>query len=134
MDPNTRHHRFRILLADDQREVRTSLRRFLERDGRFEVIGEVSDGNAAMSLAAKEQPDAVLLDLAMPGLNGLQALPGIRKVSPGSKVVILSSLIPFDDIGAKALSLGAAAVFDKYTSPKKVIRALAGILAELRAS
>ena len=128
------NHRFRILLADDQREVRTSLRRFLERDGRFEVVAEVEDGDEAISVAGREQPDAVLLDLAMPGVNGLEALPRIREVAPHAQVVIISSMIPFDDHSTTALSLGAAAVFDKYTPPKKVIKFLAGVLTELRAS
>ena len=132
---NTSHNsRYRVLLADDQKEVRTSLRRFLERDGRFEIIAEVEDGEEAISVAAREQPDAILLDLAMPGVNGLQALPRIQEIAPHTRVVILSSMVPFDNTTAKAISLGAAAVFDKYTSPKKVIKALAGMLTKARAS
>ena len=134
MSKPSHNSRYRVVIADDQEEVRTSLRRFLERDGRFEIIAEVEDGEQAISVAAREQPDAILLDLAMPGLNGLQALPRIHEMAPHARVVILSNMVPFDNTTAKAISLGAAAVFDKYTSPKKVIKALAGMLTEPRAS
>jgi DNA-binding NarL/FixJ family response regulator len=125
MHPRPNTGRYRVLLADDQREVRTSLRRFFEKDGRFEVISEVEDGGEAVAVAARELPDVVVLDLAMPKVNGLEALPRIREAVPLAKIVVLSSMVHFDETAAKAISLGASAAFDKYTPPRKVIEALA---------
>jgi DNA-binding NarL/FixJ family response regulator len=117
--------RYRVLLADDQREVRTSLRRFFEKDGRFEVISEVEDGGEAVIAAARDHPDVVVLDLAMPNVNGMEALPKIREAAPLAKIIVLSSMVHFNETAEKAISLGASAAFDKYTPPRKVIEALA---------
>ena len=116
---------YKIVLADDQREVRGALRRFIERDGGFEVVAEAVNGTAAIEAVERFQPDAMVLDLAMPGLDGLAALQEIMRSAPSTKVVVLSSMVPFNGTQEKAMALGAVGAFDKYTSPKKVIKALA---------
>lgn len=113
-----------IVLADDQIEVRNALRRYLDRDGRFSILAEAADGAQALRRVTLLQPDALILDLAMPNLNGLEALPKIRDASPKTKIVILSVMVPFDGIESQALALGAIAAFDKYISPKIVIARL----------
>ena len=119
---------FRVVLADDQAEIRNVIRRFLERDGRFEIVAEVGTGEDAVRAARAELPDGMILDLAMPDMDGLSALPEILRESPGTQIVILSSMVPFMDMKAKAASLGAAAVFDKHFSPKKLAKELVTIL------
>lgn len=80
----------RILIADDTEDIRTILRYALGARPGFEVIAEAANGAEAVLLAKEHRPDVVLLDLAMPVMDGLQALPKIRAVSPGTKVVVLS--------------------------------------------
>lgn len=121
---------YRIVLADDQKEVRGALRRFIERDGGFEVVAEAANGTAAIEAVERFRPDAMVLDLAMPGLDGLATLEEIMRFAPSTKVVVLSSMVPFNGTQEKAMTLGAVAAFDKYTSPKKVIKALAKCLSD----
>ena len=115
---------YRIVLADDQREVRGALRRFIERDGTFEIVAEVENGAQAIESVGSTKPDALILDLAMPGLDGLTALTEIMRTAPNTSVVVLSSMVPFNGIRAQVLEIGAIAAFDKFESPKTVIRAL----------
>jgi diguanylate cyclase (GGDEF)-like protein/PAS domain S-box-containing protein len=84
--------RHRVLLVDDDASLRTLMRLLLEDD--FEVVGETGDGREAVALARHLRPDVVLLDLALPGIGGLEALPMLRAVAPDSKVVVLSGLDP----------------------------------------
>lgn len=114
----------RVVLADDQREVRSSLRRWMEKDGRFEIVGEVENGADAIACVRTEQPDALVLDLAMPDVDGLQALTQVMSDAPDLKVVVLSSMVPYGGAGSQAIAAGAVAAFDKYTSPKKVIKTI----------
>lgn len=114
----------RVVLADDQPEVRRALMTYLGRDGRFEVVGEAGDGQEAVALVASERPDVVIMDLAMPNMNGLQATKDIRERSPDTRIIVLSSVVPFAGTEGDALALGAHAVFDKYTHPKKLIKAI----------
>lgn len=111
-----------VFIADDQPEVRQALRRGFERDGRLEIVGETSDGADALREIAILNPDAVILDLAMPGTDGLAVLPGIIKASPKTKVIVFSTLASFHGIEDEALEQGAHLVMDKYTSPKRLIK------------
>ena len=80
----------RLVLADDHRIVREGVRALLEKIPLGEVVGEAADGREALDLVAKHRPDILLLDIAMPKLNGLDAIARIRKESPETKVIILS--------------------------------------------
>src|SRR5436190_6831768 len=99
----------RVLLADDLADIRLVMRLLLEADGRAVVVGEASDGAEAVRLAGELRPDAVVLDLRMPGMDGVQALPLIREASPGTVVVALSAL-PVSPMTNRAISLGATYV------------------------
>lgn len=79
----------RLMLADDNTPVRRSLKSLLEREG-FRVIVEAADGEQAVSLAHKHQPDVILLDLSMPHLNGIEAARRINKSIPGARTIILT--------------------------------------------
>jgi PAS domain S-box-containing protein len=102
----------RVVLADDAEDIRLLLRLSLTTSDGFEVVGEAGDGEQAALLAAEHQPDVILLDLSMPVMDGLQAIPEIRRVSPGTRIVVLSG---FDGARMKpvALELGADAYLEK---------------------
>jgi DNA-binding NarL/FixJ family response regulator len=89
----------------------------------LEIVGEASNGVEAIARAEELQPDALLLDLAMPELDGLAALPRILAVSPGTAVIILSGFISVTH-RATAESLGAAAYVEKGATPKQVAAAI----------
>lgn len=82
----------RVLIVEDEAPIRGLLRLVLDDADGFRVVGEAGDGREAIALARHHQPDVVLLDLAMPGIGGLEALPLLRAVSPKVRVVVLSGL------------------------------------------
>jgi two-component system, NarL family, response regulator NreC len=82
--------RIRILIADDHGIVRTGLRLQLERNDQFEVVGEAADGREAVHMAEQLLPDIVIMDIAMPNLNGIQAAAQIVKGLPQTGIIMLS--------------------------------------------
>jgi DNA-binding NarL/FixJ family response regulator len=104
--------RLRVLLVEDDHPLRALQKIVLEETGRFRVAGEAEDGRQAIRLAGTLQPDVVLLDLAMPVMGGLEALPRIREVAPASQVVIVT-MMQREGTEAEALRLGATAYLDK---------------------
>ena len=115
-----------VAIVDDQPGLRRALRRILEKDGRFAIVGEAADGREAIAVVATTQPDAVILDLAMPIVDGMQAIPQLKKVSPRTKVVVFTSMASVNGIRAKALRFGAALVLSKSVSPRNLKTALVG--------
>lgn len=102
----------RVVLADDEAAIRSLTKYWLEADGRFRVVGEAKDGSECISICAEKQPDLVLLDLVMPRMGGLPALPAVREAAPSSTVVVLSMLQEEKSI-QESLDKGAAAFLDK---------------------
>ena len=80
-----------VLLAEDHMIVREGFRKMLEFEDDFEVVGEAQDGRQAVALAKKFRPDVVLMDIAMPLLNGLEATRQVLKAVPTTKVLMLSA-------------------------------------------
>lgn len=80
----------RIVIADDHAMVREGIKRLLELDGQFKVVGEASDGLECLSIMNREKPDIVLLDINMPNMNGIQTLEKIRKDNDNTKVLLLT--------------------------------------------
>lgn len=119
--------RYRVVVADDDLDVRTLARRYLERSGRFTVVAEAVDGDEAVSAAETHQPDLTLLDLNMPDTDGLTALPLIRTVAPACTVVVLSG---FDrsDIRDDALAAGATSFLTKHRAWQELAGDLVGVL------
>lgn len=102
----------RILLIDDDEDIRLLARSALDLDGRFDVVGEGGDGNEAIRLAAEHEPDIVLLDLEMPWLDGAEAVPHIRRAVPAC-VIALWTVEPHGRRAAEAMALGASVLLDK---------------------
>ncbi len=109
----------RVFLCDDVAAFRTLMRFTLEEAG-CTIVGEAADGSAGIDGVAETQPDVVLLDLAMPGTDGLTALPRMREVSPGTRVVILSGFTA-EGMSEELLSRGATAYLEKGTDLDEVI-------------
>src|SRR5215813_4703885 len=80
-----------ILLVDDHSVVRQGVRAFLEAQPDLVVIGEAASGEEAIQLVAERAPDVVLMDLSMPGMSGIEAIRQIKKISPRSQIVVLTS-------------------------------------------
>ncbi len=96
----------RILIADDHAIVRQGLRSLLEKDSDMEVIGEAEDGETAVRLARELSPDAVIMDVTMPGLNGVEATRKVLEQNPAIKVIVLS-MHPDKHIVRESLRAGA---------------------------
>ena len=102
----------RVLLVEDDRPLRALQRIILEESGKYRIVGEAEDGLEAIRMTEKLQPDVILLDLAMPVMGGLEALPRIRHAAPGAKIVIVT-MLQREGIEEEALRLGATAYVDK---------------------
>jgi len=117
----------RVLLADDHTLVRAGLRKLLESVPDIEVVGEAGDGLALLELAEQLQPHLVLMDIAMPGLNGLEATARLVKASPGIRVMILS-MHQNEEYVRRALRNGAVAYLLKDAAPMELGLAVAAVL------
>jgi DNA-binding NarL/FixJ family response regulator len=106
----------RVVIADDHRLVLDGIRRALEADGNFEIVGETQNGTQVLPIVSREKPDLVLLDVRMPHMDGLACLDEIRRRHPEIKVVMLSASTSGDLIDA-ALRRGASAYVVKSGDP-----------------
>ena len=113
----------RLLLVDDHAVVRQGLRMFLNLDPDFEIVGEATDGNAALKLARELQPDVVLMDLLMPGMDGIEATGIIRREMPDVEVIALTSVLE-DSSVVGAIRAGAIGYLLKDTEANELIRAI----------
>ncbi|HEX5087989.1 MAG TPA: PAS domain S-box protein [Nocardioides sp.] len=113
----------RVVLVDDSADVRTLIRTKLRLSGKAVVEGEGADGADAIDLARRLQPDAMLLDVSMPGVDGLSALPRIIEASPETRIVMFSG---FDEepLALRALELGATSYLTKTSSLDAVVNEL----------
>lgn len=116
----------RILLADDHRIVAEGLRGLLEEN--FELAGIVEDGRALLEMADTLRPDIIVADITMPHLNGLDALPALRKKHPDTKVVFLTQ---HQDAAyaRRALEGGASGFVVKHAAPEELVMAIRSALA-----
>ncbi len=116
----------RVLIVDDHPLTREALASLLEQHG-FEVVGEAGDGQEAIATAARLRPDLILLDLSMPGMNGLGALPLLREAAPECEVVVLTASGTEDNL-LGAIRAGAAGYLLKSEAPERIAAFLRGVV------
>jgi DNA-binding NarL/FixJ family response regulator len=112
-----------VLLADDHTVVRQGLRALLEAEEDMSVVGEAENGRQAVQMAKRLQPDVVVMDIAMPSLNGLEATRQISRESPKSKVLILSSYSD-DEYVQQLTDAGASGYLVKQTAAQDLVTAI----------
>lgn len=117
----------RVLLADDHTLVRAGVRKLLESIPNIEVVGEASDGLAVVAMAVDLRPQLILMDIAMPGLNGLEATVRLKHSCPEVQVLILS-MHQNEEYVRQALRHGAVAYLLKDAAPLELELALAAVL------
>jgi NarL family two-component system response regulator LiaR len=112
-----------ILLAEDHKLVRQSIRQFLEREPDFEVVGEASDGEQAIGLAKELEPDVVIMDIAMPKLNGIEATKQIKQLQFCTTILILTAY-DYEEYIFPILEAGAAGYLLKDMSWSELVDAI----------
>lgn len=113
----------RILLADDHTMVRKGLKQILESDPEMSVVFEANNGNEAVEFVRTNSPDIVLMDITMPGQNGLEALKEIKRIRPSLPVIVLS-MHPQEQYAVRALKAGAAGYVTKESAPDELLSAI----------
>ena len=118
--------RARVLLADDHRMMAEGLKRLL--DPEFELVGLVEDGRALVEAAARLKPDVIVADISMPRLNGLDAIPLLKKDNPEARVVVIT-MHRETAYARRALAAGASGFVLKSSAPSELIAAIHAALA-----
>jgi DNA-binding NarL/FixJ family response regulator len=113
----------RVLLCDDMQQIRLVLRTEMSLESDLEVVGEATNGVEAIELARESQPDVVILDLTMPVMDGLEALPRIREAAPLARVIMLSAH-GTSDMKAKAVAAGASRYIEKTATTREIVDAV----------
>lgn len=120
--------RTRVILADDHTLVRSGIRRILEAQPGFEVVGEAADGAEALALVSETGPDVLVLDLNMPGTGGLDVLRALKTARPALKVVVLTMHAGREYV-ARAMQGGADAYLLKDSAVQDLVAAVEAVLA-----
>jgi DNA-binding NarL/FixJ family response regulator len=118
----------RVLIADDQNLFRTGLARLLDEDSRVDVVGQAADGAEAVALALKLKPDVVLMDLKMPGVDGIEATRQLVAADPAVKVLILTTF-EADNYVIQALKAGARGYVLKDSLSSAIVSSIVAVMA-----
>src|SRR5918995_849333 len=113
----------RVLITDDHKVVRRGLRGFLELDSDLEVVGEASNGEEAVDMTRRFEPDVVLMDLLMPVMDGIEATRVIREEMPDTEVVALTSVLEYASV-TRAIKAGAIGYLLKNTEADELCKAI----------
>ncbi|GAB3785807.1 response regulator transcription factor [Nocardioides ungokensis] len=113
----------KVLLVDDDALVRAGLRLILSSAEDIEVVGETDDGSGAVAAVRQYRPDVVLMDIRMPGVDGIKATEALRRLDPAPQVVVLTTFQADDQVVA-ALRAGASGFLVKDTPPADIINAV----------
>jgi DNA-binding NarL/FixJ family response regulator len=124
--PKSRTRRITVLLAEDHTVVREGLRALLQGEGEIEVVAEAETGRQAVAMTKKHRPDVVVLDIAMPLLNGLEATRQILKALPATKILVLSAHSD-DAYVEQAIALGAMGYLLKESSARMLAKAVRAV-------
>jgi DNA-binding NarL/FixJ family response regulator len=114
----------RVLVVDDQALVRAGIRMLLETQDDLEVVGEAADGTDAISAAARLTPDVVLMDIRMPGVDGIEAARRIIALGPAPPRVVMLTTFDLDEYVFDALTAGASGFLLKHAPPEEVLYGL----------
>ena len=112
-----------LILADDHPIIRQGLRHLLQGEPEFLVLGEAGDGVEAIQLVDRLKPNILIVDMMMPGLNGLEVLRQVKKISPSTRTIVLS-MQSADAYVVEALKNGAAGYVLKETGPSELVKAV----------
>ncbi|MFJ3584539.1 response regulator [Streptomyces sp. NPDC090127] len=115
--------RIRVVIADDEPLIRAGIRMILTSDEDIEVVAEAANGREAVEHVRAHVADVVLLDIQMPVLDGLSALPELRRVAPSTRVIVLTTFGERENV-LRALEHGGAGFLLKDTAPAELIRAV----------
>ncbi|HEX3847596.1 MAG TPA: response regulator transcription factor [Steroidobacteraceae bacterium] len=118
----------RLLLADDHAIVRAGYRHLLERQARYTVVAEAESAEQAYAQYRQLRPDVVVIDLAMPGASGLEAIQRILSLDPGARILVFSMHVS-PDFAQAALGAGALGYVTKSSAPDVLLRAIGAVLA-----
>jgi len=117
------HAPIRVLIADDHAIVRKGISALLATEPGIEVVGEAQDGQDAITAAQKVRPDVILMDLVMPGMDGLEATRSIRSHQPDARILVLTSFAGDDKI-FPAIKAGALGYLLKDSGPEELVQAI----------
>jgi len=118
----------KVVLADDHNLVRAGVRKILEAQSGFEVVGEVGDGAAALELLAAQEVDVLVLDLTMPGMDGFEVLERAKRMRPGTRVLVLSMHAGSEHV-ARAVRKGADGYLLKDSAVQELVAAIEAVMA-----
>ncbi|MBX5467439.1 MAG: response regulator transcription factor [Firmicutes bacterium] len=122
MGQESEREKAKLLLVDDHALFRSGLRAILEQDPDLEVVAEAKDGEEAIRLAEEWMPDLILMDIQMPGMNGLEATRQIKEIMPYVKIVILTASDDDDELLFEAVKAGAQGYLIKHLEPDAFLR------------
>ncbi|PYQ84040.1 MAG: DNA-binding response regulator, partial [Acidobacteria bacterium] len=118
----------KVVIADDHPILRDGLRKLLEAEQDFAVVGEAVDGHGAVEVTRRIEPNILLLDLAMPGLPGLEVLRALNGVPLATRTILLTANIERDEV-VKALQLGARGLVMKDSASELLMKAMRMVMA-----
>ena len=118
--------RIRVMVVDDHSIMRVGLKQVLEQSGEFEVVGDAADGEEAVRVAAEVSPDVVVMDVMMPGKDGVEACREIMESAPGTRVVMLTASTEEAAV-VEAVAAGATGYLQKETDRERLLAAVRGV-------
>jgi len=118
-----------VLICDDNEAVRALVGLIVDRAAGLTVVGEAADGNEAIVEATRLQPDVIMLDLAMPKLSGLEAIPALRRIAPRAQIIVFSGFATAS-VAAQVLALGAVSYLEKGANPDTIVATIERALAD----
>ena len=112
-----------VVIADDHTMVRHGLKQILDAEPEIAVVGEAQSGDGVLDLVRRENVDVIVLDITMPGKNGLETLKELRRIKPDISVIVLS-MHPKDQYAVRVLKAGAAGYISKESAPDELVSAI----------
>ena len=121
----------KVLLADDHSIMRAGLRRIIEESEDIEVVAEADDGRAAIRLAREKVPDVAVIDISMPGLDGLEVVSQLKNYLPDLPIIILT-MHEEEQYVVRAIEAGAMGYVTKRSAPEHIVKAIHGVMSGSR--